>query len=271
MKRFGLFFSAAVVVCHTAFGAVWRVDKDNTSGTEDGTSWGTAFDTIQEGVDAAFADGGGDVWVAEGTYTGGANFVVTMEEGVYLYGGFAGSESNREERNWETHVTAIDGEQARRCVNGAKNATLDGFIVANGSAVSDGAAGMMDGSAVNCVFVGNIANGECGGMNGDSATNCTFVGNSAALGGGMGGNLAANCIFVGNSAGGHGGGTGGEGLSPAASNCIFVDNHAYFGGGFGNGMSAPPIRNCTLVRNSATEGGAIGNYMSSPTVWNCIL
>ena len=36
-----------------AYAAVWYVDVDNTTGPRDGTSWPTAFQTIQEGVDAA--------------------------------------------------------------------------------------------------------------------------------------------------------------------------------------------------------------------------
>ena len=46
--------------------AVWYVDVENTAGPWDGTSWGTAFQTIREGVDAAQGDGGGEVSVAEG-------------------------------------------------------------------------------------------------------------------------------------------------------------------------------------------------------------
>jgi len=40
----------------TASAAVWYVDKDNT-GTEDGTSWSTAFNAIQEGIHAAMECG----------------------------------------------------------------------------------------------------------------------------------------------------------------------------------------------------------------------
>ena len=49
-----------------ASAAVWYVDKNNTSGAEEGASWATAFTTIQPAIDAAFYDGGGEVWVAEG-------------------------------------------------------------------------------------------------------------------------------------------------------------------------------------------------------------
>jgi hypothetical protein len=39
-----------------ASGATIYVDVANTSGTENGTSWSTAFNTIQEGVDASSAN-----------------------------------------------------------------------------------------------------------------------------------------------------------------------------------------------------------------------
>ena len=52
----------------SADAATWFVDQSNT-GTEDGASWGTAYTTIQPAIDAAFADGGGDVWGARGTFT----------------------------------------------------------------------------------------------------------------------------------------------------------------------------------------------------------
>ena len=55
---------AAVLFALNAHAAVWYVDIDNSSGTEDGTSWATAFPTIQPALDAAGTAGGGDVWVA---------------------------------------------------------------------------------------------------------------------------------------------------------------------------------------------------------------
>ena len=42
----------AVGVCGSSSATVWYVDVDNT-GFEDGTEWAKAFNSIQEGVDAA--------------------------------------------------------------------------------------------------------------------------------------------------------------------------------------------------------------------------
>ena len=104
--------------------SVWYVDIGNISGTEDGTSWATAFTTIQLAIDAAEADQGGEVWVAEGTYdeartspnADGSNEdtgSVVLKSGVDVYGGFAGGETVRIERNWETNVTILDGSASR--------------------------------------------------------------------------------------------------------------------------------------------------------------
>ena len=63
------FFTAGAFPAHAD---IWYVDVDNTAGPWDGTSWGTAFQTIQEGVHAADVDGDGHTCVI-GTDHGGSN------------------------------------------------------------------------------------------------------------------------------------------------------------------------------------------------------
>ncbi len=114
-----------------------------------------------------------------------------MKSGVNVYGGVAATKTERSERDWTTHITKIDGQGARRCVNSenASDATLDGFTLSQGKADSSNGlngGGMIDGTAVNCAFMGNMTNYRGGWMHSGTATNCTFTGNSAGWeGGGM--------------------------------------------------------------------------------------
>ncbi len=200
-----------------AHGAVWYVTP---TGTGDGASWEDAG-PLQDVVDAA--EEGDEVWVAAGAYTGSGTNVLTMQEGVDVYGGFAGDETDRDQRDWETHETIIDGEEARRCVNGADNAVLDGFTVTRGRA--DDGGGMLFGTATNCTFIDNTAVWEGGGMSGGTATDCTFTGNTANWdGGGMYEGTATDCTFTDNTAGWAGGGM----FLGTAINCTFTSNTAEF-------------------------------------------
>jgi hypothetical protein len=87
----------------SATGAIVHVTQSPASQQSDGQSWATAFSTLQAGI--AMATPGDEVWVAAGTYRG--PFV--LKEGVALYGGFAGNESIRSQRNWMTHKSALRG------------------------------------------------------------------------------------------------------------------------------------------------------------------
>ncbi|HIJ74792.1 MAG TPA: right-handed parallel beta-helix repeat-containing protein, partial [Candidatus Hydrogenedentes bacterium] len=312
MRRCVLGGVAAMLAAANAFGAVWYVDKGNTEGPWDGMEWAKAYQTIQEGVDAAEADylaNGGtcEVWVAEGVYgearssdphgTGNTGSVM-MAENVHLYGGFVGTETAREQRNWQTHVTTIDGSTARdgsaayHVIVGANNVTLDGFTITGGNANGGGAlttnyaGGMYNSSSsptlTNCTFLSNSASHGGGGMwnfsssSSPTVTNCTFSGNSADYGGGMYNDWEAsptltNCTFSANSAGASGGGMRNyRSSSPTLTNCTFSNNSASQGGGMWNDSSSATLTNCTFSANSAgASGGGMYNTDSSPTVINC--
>ncbi len=74
-----------------------------------GSSWGTAFQSVQKAVTAASS--GSQVWVAAGTYTEPAVSYtnILMKDGVSLYGGFAGTETSLSQRNWTAHLTILQG------------------------------------------------------------------------------------------------------------------------------------------------------------------
>jgi len=101
--------------------AVWHVDGTSSG---NGTSWAQAFATIQEGVNAA--SGGDEIWVKEGTYLVSSEIV--MGKAVGIYGGFDGTEIWRNQRDWKTHVTTVDGQNSRRCFRIAASVNNDVFI-----------------------------------------------------------------------------------------------------------------------------------------------
>ena len=279
----------SVLVAADASAATWYVDKDN-AGSQDGMTWGAAFTEIQLGIGAAAGDGGGEVWVAEGAY-GEARTdpdgSLVMAEGVDIYGGFAGGESDLSERDWVAHVTTIDGSAARggeaayHAVKGANNAILDGFTITGGNASLFGATGCGGGmynasvspTVRNCIFVNNSAR-RGGGMY-NSATDllivvgCSFVENSAIdQGGGMYNidltctPVLRRCIFTGNSAQGDGGAMYNWWASPVIANCMFSGNTVDSdGGAMYNRWTGEllEVRKCLFSRNSATNGGGVFN------------
>lgn len=103
-----------------------RPDGNNNNS---GLSWTDAKATMQAGIDAA--DSGMEVWVAAGTYEEN----IELADGVAVYGGFSGSECCREQRNWSTNVTTIDGGGIGSVVTAnlgvTSSARIDGFTITN--------------------------------------------------------------------------------------------------------------------------------------------
>ncbi|MGI6138222.1 MAG: choice-of-anchor Q domain-containing protein [Candidatus Hydrogenedentales bacterium] len=243
--------------------AVLRVNGASAADTPDGSSWANAFKTIQSAVDAAHAQD--EIWVAKGTYTGTTDSVVDMSEKMLvLYGGFAGTETSRGERNWDDNNTVIHGEGKRRCVTSNNTGFIDGFTLQNGNAEDGG--GMYGGTATNCSFIGNTAEDLGGGMYFGTVSNCTFINNLAtgiygSSGGGMYDGTATNCTFTGNTAP-----SGGGMFKGTATNCTFTGNTATADWGGGGGMYDGTATNCTFTKNSATNDGG---GMRGGTATNC--
>ena len=119
------------VLLYTVYSAVIRVSLSGND-ANDGSSWTLAKRTVQAGIDAASA-AGGEVWVAEGTYYERIDLLPYAS----LYGGFAGTETQRDERNWRDHVTILDGGQGGTVVTctgaGDIGRAIDGFTICNGT------------------------------------------------------------------------------------------------------------------------------------------
>ncbi|MDO8682416.1 MAG: right-handed parallel beta-helix repeat-containing protein [Armatimonadota bacterium] len=94
------------------------VDKDGPNGN--GLSWATAKTTVAGGLAIA---SGKEVWVAEGVY----NEDITLNSGIGLYGGFAGNETAREQRNWVTRTCSLMTVGIPEQAN--SNTVFDGFNI----------------------------------------------------------------------------------------------------------------------------------------------
>ncbi len=117
------------------------------TGTNDGSSWANAYTDLQDALIVAVADIH-EIWVAQGTYYPGVNRTdsFAIKNGVAVYGGFAATELERSERDWESNVTVLSGDigtlddisdNSYHVIynNGlADTAILDGFTVTGGNA-----------------------------------------------------------------------------------------------------------------------------------------
>ncbi len=219
------------------------VDAD-ANGANNGSSWENAYTELSTAL-AAATPGATDqieIWVAEGTYkptTGDSRHATfLLKERVSLYGGFAGTETERSQRNVGTNPTILSGDLlGNDNDNIAPNEdsrndnsyhvvsavditpimappTLDGFIIADGNAYISQTAGggiLNDNSEVvyrNLILKNNTAYYSGAGAYNNAGTveftNVVFAQNVAQLlnGGGLhnyGGNVTLiNSTLYGN-------------------------------------------------------------------------
>jgi hypothetical protein len=251
------------------------VDADAT-GSDDGTSWTHAYETVQDALANLNATGHSEIRVAEGMYypDEGSGQVdddrtstFTLTSLTQLYGGYAGfGEADPDLRDPVAHVTVLSGDiQQDDCcskvgffinthhvvtANGVNSTTvLDGFTVENGNTEPplDRGGGLLavGGSpqVANCIFSRSEAGDAGGGAYVSGAQQSSF----------------RNCLFVANQTIG----TGGAGLYVVDShvdvvNCVFKSNLAFVGIGGGiylarytGGLFNQRIVNCTFAENFA--------------------
>ncbi|MFW9943127.1 MAG: choice-of-anchor Q domain-containing protein [Candidatus Thorarchaeota archaeon] len=240
------------------------VDGGLTS-SGDGESWGTAYTTIQEAVDASYDVD--TIWVKEGEYI--LTSQITVDKDINIYGGFAGDETYLSERNLGNSETVINGDNSVRCLHITDSARIDGFSIKNG---------------FHNEYGGGILINTAGEV---KVSNCIISNNTAPYGGGIislnSTPSISNCIFSSNSATTFGGGL----YSYAESsdyitevvNSIFKQNVADSAGGgvyfYGhideNTNYLNTIANCTFFQNEASWGGGIIIYDSTLYLINSIL
>ncbi len=256
------------------------IDKDRPGG--DGSSWENAYNTIQAAISGK--DTNEEFWVAEGTYA--PSSTLTPKSGSQFYGGFAGNETDRNQRNVTDHPTIISGSSTRRIfLIEQTGIRIDGFTMINGKAVTSGNDWTGLGGAIlidrvpseiaNCTFTNNSATIMGGAIcvNQESQTttidNCIFQSNSSVtFGGAIAGHESdltiTNSSFTSNSVSGGSNPYGGAiyislNTNPVVTNCTFTGNTSSHSGGavMLNNPTSASVTGCEFYNNSAEAGGAL--------------
>ncbi|MDB9393081.1 cadherin domain-containing protein [Microcystis aeruginosa] len=252
--------------------------------TGNGSAWNNAYGSLVSALTAAQA--GDEIWMSAGTYkpTTGTDRTAsfTLKNNVGIYGGFAGTETARNQRNINTNVTILSGEigvagiadNVYHVVSATGNisnpltnsAILDGFTITGGNATGT---------------TGNQGNGGGVYVSGASPTlrNITFRDNNGTNGGALYNESGSNPVLI-DTLFEHNTATRGAAIyndlsSPQITDATFRLNVAVNDGGaiYNTGSSNPTIVNTVFSRNSANtgSGGAIFSNLSNPNLINSTL
>ena len=237
--------------------AVCYVDANATGIGGDGTSWGNAVKTLQEALDFAAISSRNitEIWVAEGTYipskltntNDSRSATFSLINGVSIYGGFAGNETNKNARavvNGEyVYQTILSGDLGRNddlsnpdtvkdnaysVLYGAPNLTIDGLTITGGNAriYSSGFSTQVE------RYGGGIVLVNCTNV---TLENLNIARNNADGGGGVsisgGSTTIKGCSITENFATGYGGGIRFESGTLTVQESVIADNSANSGGG----------------------------------------
>lgn len=283
--RGSLISAAFLFSLHGAASAQIVYVDASATGANDGTSWTNAFLKLQDALRFVRMTNAREVWVADGVYFPDEGIGVALNnrdaaftldrDGTQLYGGFAGGETLRTQRNPAVNIALLNGDLAENdapgFVNRAENSRhiiwvannvsvrVDGFTIRGGFAdfpadnVSNRGGGLiaLNGATTaiaNCIFTDNHASEYGGaafffaqaGSPGVSLRTTTFQGNRSSVAGG------AVYFFA-------------TGIKAIAS-CSFLRNTT---GGGGGGAISGDVSNLTMVNgvfidNSAGSSGGIG-------------
>jgi len=234
------------------------------TGNNNGTSWVNAYTNLQEALGAIDHDQ--EIWITQGTYTPHASdrlirFSVT-KNGVKIYGGFNGTETQLSQRDFRVNETVLSGDLAANdnasitfvnssrndnsynviSVN-ASNFTLDGITISGGHANYTGLAAYESGAGlIKAEFKTNL-----------TIQNCKFKNNVA--------NTTAAGIFAKYKANGSG--------YLKINNTEFTNNLARYGTSFYSYTDGITdildinVENCLFTNNFATDNGSSLGYAGS--------
>lgn len=240
----------------------------SATGAGDGSSWADAFTELRDAT--AEANKGDEIWVAAGTYlpTAGTDprTAFRPREGTTLHGGFAGTETRREEADPATNVSVLSGDigtaglatdNSQSIMIATVHMILDGFTFSGGYAQTGTAPAPS--SAGGGLFMHNVS---------PLVRRCSFSGSSASWGGGVyGENSSArfeDCRFENNPDCQKGGGVYAMNPRLHFARCFFGGNAAVTGSAINcfstSDDSSLTLEDCVFDGNVATGLGAVYTY-----------
>jgi predicted outer membrane repeat protein len=215
---------------------LYYVDATSSATVPDGRSWATAYPDLQDALRAARA--GDDIWVAAGVYIPGSDAKESFElvEGVAVYGGFAGTETNRSQRDPATNLTVLSGDIDNDDTNKTDGITPTAADIV-GTNTQNIVTAPTEATAATILDGFTLTGGQAG----------TFDSNRrgcpSTCGGGM---------FLSNS-------------SPTVADVRFIGNQASTtGGGLYVGFASPTLRDLSFTGNVGVQGG--GMYIRDSTL-----
>lgn len=264
--------------------------KADATGANNGASWADAFKHLETAIGTSPA--GAEIWVATGTYRPTTStfrqIAFTPKDGQQILGGFAGTETQREQRDPGLNFTVLSGDvgipgsaadNSYHVVAFGANVTaatlLDGFTIQDGMATGPGFEGTSGGGAFGAsgaaptmasLIVRQNTAGQFGGgvfLAGPATIADSLLRqNEAAVGGGMtvfGGVVTlANVTLLRNDIqpAGTGGGIAVMGGRVEMTGGKLESNRAKSGGGiFVNAPAEAGVASVLFQDNTATQGG----------------
>ena len=266
---------AAIVLCSgsLAAGSVIYVNAAAPNGGN-GSMWAMAFNNLH--VALAGAQAGDEIWVAGGVYKpappyGSREISFQLKGGVALYGGFAGWETELDQRDWIANETILSGdlngndqpgfqymgENSYHVLYGELlegEATIDGFVIQSGNASDYGAHWRGGGILVyesdlvirNCMLRYNLASEGAGAFISDGdpvISSCTFESNWATWKGGGLRFMYCNVITL--------------------EDCVVSNNTSQAGAGmivqnapYATSTALMTLTDCSFIGNTSETGGA---------------
>ena len=276
------------------------VDGSSPLSPGTGMSWRSAYIDLQDALERARSGYGSEIWIAKETYYTHTDldpkyWPVSFElvDGVDIYGGFAGNETSRNQRNRIINEVIFEGDiddsgysstdYLIEAINFAQQTIVDGITIRAGAKAGikiDGGLltirnnkiiesqyfpdpGYEKGYGIECVNSSSANITDC--LIKDNENSGIYCDSSSFV--------ISDCLICenGNSSYEGGGIYCFDSYSSVIESCIFRNNSACDGGGIFNYSCGPIITNCIFSDNAAvSSGGGIYNFDgSSPTLTNC--